>query len=203
MENDTESAIEYARRNGLFCHHGEGIFSPHAYIEQIQGSIDRTPPGDEALLSERDIQTNFDKDEDLDVGSNEPPRSIRVPCMDRYQLIQSMLLEAPDLGPAASHLKQYSEAMSAMLCPNLFKANLPLASADVREDQGLEFPPHIHRLHQALRLEVENEQISFTALREEQFCGHSTINNSNNAQVSEGAWCLATVILTHAGVFYR
>ncbi|TQW00803.1 hypothetical protein IF1G_00734 [Cordyceps javanica] len=162
MDTAGESALQYAERLGLFLGHRHHTFSPQSCLASLRSSISNISVDwkeNEDLHDDIQFPSSivaYDRELLASSAQNEPE------CVKQtnIQSEQDLLLELPDMGPGSStDSEAYSNIMQIMPNNCLITQYLPLISVDEREDQGLCFPPHIDRLHQALLHKVTNECI--------------------------------------------
>ncbi len=167
MNNTQESALKYAQRHGLFHSHRHGTFSPQSCLASIQNCLDEpvTESFKDAAPSENiDFPRNsIEFDERLTEDVQGEPGSIlqtRSPFSYRSGSLHDLLLELPEMGPSSPIVfKHLSDILGFIPSNWLATQYLPLISVDQKTDEGLDFPRHINRLHQALQYKVDSEQV--------------------------------------------
>lgn len=168
MNISEESALQYAQRHGLFHSHRHDAFSPQSCLTGIKCSLDDHVSifhQDESLLHELEIpKTVSDIDQEL-LKEDAQEKLLTTaqttsPFSYRSGTLHDLLLELPVMTPDSSiHTDVFLRAIGIFPINRLAEQYLPLISVDPRRDQGLDFPPHADRLHQALLYKVNNERI--------------------------------------------
>lgn len=168
MENTQESAWEYAQRHGLFRSHRHDTFNPQSCSASIENCLDNAvtesfkdySPSKSPNLSKDSIE--FDP-ERLTEGLQNEARSIlqtRSLFSNRSDFPHGLLLELPDMEPSSlMNCHQLSDILDFAPSNWLATQYLPLISVDQKKDEGLDFPPHVDRLHEALQYKADNEHV--------------------------------------------
>lgn len=179
--------MQYAHKHGLFCSHRHGRFLPYSCIAHVQTTATGEPAG---LLHEAAIFQFTDKaasaitydQEDVVQAVTTPDGATQANthAVCNATPNQGLLLEIPDLGTGLQH---YRDSVAAKRYPRLSVERLPLLPVDVSNDEGLEFPPHMDRLHQALILKVDNEKTEVIA------CNSTSSQNADHITQSEVMLC--------------
>lgn len=169
MALDSNSGLQYGRKHGLFLNHRSKQFSWESCIAGIQHSVDPNIADsmqEELRYGIMEITAQaLTENEELTPVAVGSTAQIITPASHNtiHALPESLLLELPDLGPAVeSELTEYAKSTAFMQYHCLVKQRLPLLPVDVKNDQGMAFPPHMDRLHRAMLLKVDNERITTT-----------------------------------------
>ncbi|KAJ3493430.1 hypothetical protein NLG97_g4733 [Lecanicillium saksenae] len=165
MDDNHESAIQYAEKNSLFHSHRQDAFAPEACLARLHSSFDVPPENllnHESIPDKIELRVNseiFDTETlihgPLDV-SEAPAQTIRLFTAER---IHGLLVEVPEIERAINY-ENYPSITERAFDACLSKQYLPLISVDGKKDHGLAFPPHVDRLHQALLYKVDYEKPS-------------------------------------------
>lgn len=170
MDNLPETALQYSQKHGLFHSHRHVTFSPQRCLASIQTCLD-SPTNlfeDEGLSDNidfpnsaeifgTDLLTSGVQDEPVHIVQTAPPFSYPSGT------IHDMLLGLPDMGQGyLTDAKHFSDISGIAPRKCLATQYLPLISIDRKKDEGLDFPPYVDRLHQALQYKVDNEPILYS-----------------------------------------
>lgn len=168
MDNTQDSALKYAQKHGLFRSHRHDAFTIQSCLASIQNCLDNTATesfkddslGEDPSLSKDSIE--FDQ-ECLTEGLRNEARSIlqtRSPFSYRSDSLHGLLLELPDMEPSSLTNCHHVSDIFEFAPSNWFATQyLPLISVDQKKDEGLDFPPHVDRLHEALQYKVDDENV--------------------------------------------